>query len=154
MTLVKWNKPGNERVFGIPSLMDNIFGRDMEELFGFGHMLTNGKTTPSVNIKETKDSFMLEVAAPGMKKDDFNIEVEKNVLTISSEKESKNVVEEEGSHFTRREYSYSSFSRSFTLPQTTDSDRISASYVDGVLNVSIPKKEEAKEKPVQKIEVK
>ncbi len=104
---------------------------------------------PAVNIKETKENFQVELAAPGMKKDDFNVVLEKNLLKISSKKEEKN----EDGKFTRKEFSYQSFLRTFTLPNTVDSESIEASYQDGILKLMIPKKEEAKEKPVRTINV-
>ena len=107
---------------------------------------------PAVNVKENNEQFDLELAAPGMEKKDFNIEVDQNVLTISSEKEAK---EEENvaGLFTRREFSYHSFKRSFNLPETVDYGKIAASYKDGILSVVIPKKEEAKPQPVRKIAI-
>ena len=94
---------------------------------------------------------MLELAAPGLKKSDFKIEVTNNVLNISSEKESNKEENNEG--FSRKEFSYHSFSRSFNLPQSVNKDSITASYTDGVLSVSIPKREEAKEKPARLIDI-
>jgi HSP20 family protein len=104
-----------------------------------------------VNIKETKDGFEVEMAAPGMKKNDFKIELENNMLTISSETTNQNI-ENEGDRYSRREYSYQSFQRSFTLPrEVVDSEKINAKYEDGVLKLMIPKKEEAKQKPPRQI---
>lgn len=153
MTLVKWKNPVTEPVISIPSLIDDFFGRDMNELFGHGNLISGRKTLPAVNIKETKDKFFIEVAAPGMKKEDFKIELEKNILTISSETETENEENDGNRKYTRREFSYQTFMRTFTLPQAAEREKISASYVDGLLNISIPKKEEAKEKPARKIEV-
>lgn len=152
MTLIKWKKPAIEQGISLPSLMDDFLGRDMEELFGFGN-LASKRTSPAVNIKEGKDNFSIEVAAPGMKKEDFSIEVENNVLTISSETENKLDEKDSDGKYTRKEFSYRSFRRSFTLPESAETEKISASYVDGVLDISIPKKEEAKEKPSRRIEV-
>lgn len=154
MTLVKWKKPVTEPAVTIPSLIDSFFGRDMEELFGLGNLVFNRNTMPAVNIKETKENYSIEIAAPGMKKEDFNIEVENDVLAISSGMENSHEEKDMDGRYTRREFSYSSFRRNFTLPQTVDGEKISASYVDGVLNISIPKREEAKEKPSKRIEVK
>ena len=99
-------------------------------------------TIPAVNIKEDNDKFTLELAAPGMKKDDFHINVEKDVLTISSEREKEK--EEKKEDFARREFFYSSFKRSFNLPDTVDVENIKADYKNGILNISLPKKEETK----------
>jgi HSP20 family protein len=99
-------------------------------------------TMPAVNIVENKEDYMVSLAVPGMKKDDFNIDVEGNMLTISSEKEESK--EEKEDKYTRKEYNYSSFSRSFTLPDEVNKEKIEAKYEDGVLKLMLPKKEEAK----------
>jgi HSP20 family protein len=132
----------------MPSLVDEFFGRNLlDNVFDFN----TGVSTPSVNIVEGKDSFRIEVAAPGLTKDEFKIDLHNNVLNISSEKEEKK--EEKDEQYMRREFSYTSFSRSFTLPNTADTDKIAASYKEGVLNIEIPKKEEAKEKPKRLINI-
>jgi HSP20 family protein len=95
---------------------------------------------PAVNIKEENNKFVLEMAAPGLKKDDFNINLDNYVLTISSEK--KEEQKEDKDNYTRREFLYTSFSRSFTLPKTVDIDKIKADYKNGILTVTLPKKEE------------
>jgi HSP20 family protein len=92
------------------------------------------------------------MAAPGMKKEDFNLEIHNNVLTISSEKQTENKTEDD-KNVTRREFSYQSFSRSFTMPVIVDTDKISAAYENGILRVNIPKNEEAKPKPMKQIKV-
>ncbi len=112
--------------------------------------LINGKlmTVPAVNITDNKDDFMVSLAVPGMKKDDFKIDVEGNMITISCEKEeNKN---EKEIKFTRKEYNYYSFSRSFTLPDEILKDKIEARYEDGVLKLFLPKKEEAKKSVISK----
>jgi HSP20 family protein len=131
------------------SLFDRLFNNDM---FNRDFSETN-TTLPSVNIKENEDKFGVEVAVPGFNKKDFNIELNNNELIISSEKKEENQ-EQEGERYTRREFSYQSFRRSFTLPNTVDSDKISAHYKDGVLHVDIPKREEAKPKPAKQIAIK
>ncbi|NRB47852.1 MAG: Hsp20/alpha crystallin family protein [Saprospiraceae bacterium] len=105
---------------------------------------------PAVNIVENKDGFALEVAAPGLTKDDFNVSVEKNTLTISASKENK---QEEDGKYRRREFSYFTFKRSFHLPNTIDANNITAKYENGVLSLQLAKKEEAKEKPARTIEI-
>jgi HSP20 family protein len=95
---------------------------------------------PAVNIKEEKDKFVLEMAAPGMKKDDFQINLDNYQLTISSEK--KEEKKEKDDNYTRREFFYSTFSRSFTLPKSVDVEKIKADYKNGILSVVLPKKEE------------
>lgn len=97
---------------------------------------------PAVNIRESEDNFVLDVAAPGLKKEDFKINLDNNVLTISSEQ--KNESEEKNEKYTRKEFFFNAFSRSFTLPKTIDLDKIRADYKDGVLSISLPKREDAK----------
>jgi HSP20 family protein len=97
---------------------------------------------PAVNVAEHKDQYMVELAVPGMKKDDFKIDVDGNILTISSEKEETK--EEKEKKFTRKEYNYSSFSRSFTLPDEVNMEKIDAKYENGILKIALPRKEEAK----------
>jgi HSP20 family protein len=105
---------------------------------------------PPVNIVDKAGEFDVEIAVPGMKKDDFHVTCENGYLTIRAEREEKK--EEKEKNYTRREYNYSSFERSFSLPETVKADQVKAKYEDGVLKISIPKKEEAKAKP--KLEVK
>jgi HSP20 family protein len=109
-------------------------------------------TIPSVNIKENDDEFEVELAAPGLVKSDFNIELNKDLMTISSEKKTENETNE-GKQFARREFSYQSFSRSFYLPNSADAEKIKARYENGILKVSIPKKEEAKPRPAKQISI-
>ena len=109
-------------------------------------------TVPAVNITETKDDYKVSLAIPGMKKDDFKVAIEGNMLTISSEKEENK--EEKEKTYTRKEYNYSSFSRSFTLPNEVSKEKIEATYVDGVLTLVLPRKEEAKKAMTTSIKVK
>src|ERR1700754_5133270 len=97
---------------------------------------------PAVNIAETENEFHIELAVPGLKKDDFKISLDKNVLSVSAEKKTENV--DESKQYSKREYSYNSFVRSFTLPESADHGKINAEYTDGVLKLSVTKKEEAK----------
>lgn len=106
---------------------------------------------PAVNISEKEDDFMLELAVPGMQKSDFKINLDNNVLTISSEKEDES--EEKTEKYSRREFCYSSFSRSFTLPKSINFDKIKADYKDGVLKVNLPKREDAKVALNRQIEI-
>ncbi|MDD3489370.1 MAG: Hsp20/alpha crystallin family protein [Paludibacter sp.] len=135
----------------VPSLFDRFFDGDMFDWSNRNFSNTN-TTIPSVNIKENADAFMVEVAAPGFEKGDFKIELNLNTLSISSEKKVE-AETKEGEVFTKREFSYQSFSRSFTLPQIADGDRIEANYQNGILTVLIPKREEAKPKPARMIEI-
>jgi HSP20 family protein len=112
---------------------------------------TDWTTSPAVNIAETKDGFRIEVAAPGLNKEDFHINVDKNVLLISSEKETSSETKEE--KYYRKEFSYNSFKRSFSLPEDVDAEKIKAAHANGVLTVFIPKQDEAKEKPARVISI-
>lgn len=132
-----WSDPFN-RFFR--NDMMNLWNRDIE-------------TVPSLNISEEKDKYKVELAAPGLKKEDFNIDVNGNLVTISSEKESETKDEKENGSYSRREYNYSSFSRSFTLPENTDTDSVKATYADGVLCLDIPKKKPSFENNSKKIKV-
>ena len=129
-----------------PSLMNELFKPDW-----FGGMENFNGDLPAVNIKEGEKDFMLELAAPGRKKDDFNIEIDNDVLTVSYEV--KHEEKKEAENYTRREFTHSAFTRSFTLPETVDVDKIDAKYEDGILTVALPKKEEALPKPKRMIEL-
>jgi HSP20 family protein len=134
-----------------PSLFDRFFDTDLFDWSNRNY--SNTRTTlPSVNIKESNDYFEVEMAAPGFTKNDFKIELVHDLLTISSEKEIENETKE-GQQFSLREFSYQSFSRSFTLPNTADSEKIGAKYEDGILRIIIPKKEEARPKPARQIAI-
>ena len=106
---------------------------------------------PAANIQEQDDAFRIELAVPGMHKEDFRVNVDNGTLTISSEKEERN--EEEEDQYTRREFSYRSFRRSFALPDTVKDDDIEAKYEDGVLRLTLPKKEEAQQAPRKEIAI-
>ncbi len=135
-----------------PVLFNDFFTRDMYD-WNQSNFSNSGTTVPSVNIKETKETFEVELAAPGMKKDDFKIHLDGNLLTISSESDS-GFEEQEESIYSRKEFSYQSFQRSFTLPKdVVDSDKINAKYEGGVLHLTIPKREEAKQKPPRLIQI-
>jgi HSP20 family protein len=131
---------------------DDFFNRGMIN-WGTSNFSNSDTTLPAVNIKETENSYEVEMAAPGMKKEDFKIELDNNVLTISSEK-SEEWKDNGKDKYSRREFSYQSFQRSFSLPkEVVDEDKIEARYKDGVLLLSIPKQEKAKQKPPRKIEI-
>jgi len=136
----------------LPSMFDRFFEGDLFDWSNRNFSLTN-TTLPSVNIKENSDEFKVEVAAPGFEKGDFKLELNHDVLTISSEKQIENETKED-ERYSKREFSYQSFTRSFTLPHSADSERIDATYDNGILFVSIPKKEESKPKPSRMIEIK
>lgn len=143
-------KIGNT-IFGVPALFDDFVNR---ELFNWGNSnFSSTRTTlPSVNIKETSEGYEVEVAAPGMEKKDFKVTLENNLLTISSIKEHRQEKNEQV--YTRKEFSYQSFHRAFELPKNVvNEDAITARYENGILHLSIPKKEEAKQKAPRMIEI-
>jgi len=132
----------------LPSFNNELFGDD---LFARFFETPANTTMPAVNIKEGKEDYTIEVAAPGFEKKDFKIDLNNNILELSSEKEEKN--EENGEKTMRCEFRYASFKRYFTLPDSVESDKIKATYKDGILNVVIPKKEEAKVRPARQISI-
>ncbi len=129
-----------------PTLMNEFFKPDW-----LGGLENSEATLPAVNIKEDEKAFHLELAIPGKSKEDFNVEVDKDVLTISMETKTEDEKTEE--NYTRREFSYTSFKRSFTLPETVNSEKIKASYKEGILSFELPKKDEALPKPKRMIEI-
>ena len=134
--------------FAGPSYLNGFFGKDL--FHEFNNPAFAG-TVPAVNVVESKEGFRIEVAAPGLQKSDFKLNLEKNQLTNSAEKEQKE--ENTNEKYTRKEFKYTSFQRTFTLPNTVDGDRIEANYADGILSIALPKREEAKEKPARLIEI-
>ena len=139
----------NENYF--PSFFDRFWNNELMD-WNHSNFSSTDTSLPAVNVKETHDDFTIEVAAPGMRKNDFKINFKNNVLTISSEK--KNSSEEKNETYTRREFSYQSFQRSFTVPENVVmSDKISAKYNDGILNVILPKREEVKPQPEREIKI-
>lgn len=144
MTLLRFTSPY------LPSF-DHFFENNLFDWSNSNYSSTN-TTLPSVNIQEKAEDFLVEVAAPGLSKEDFKIELEQDLLTISSEKENEKETEE-NKRYTRKEYSYQSFSRSLSLPKTIDGEKISAKYENGILRISLPKKEDAKIKPPREISI-
>ncbi len=136
----------------LPSLLEDFFNRDWAD-----SKLANGTysaTLPAVNVRETNDDFIIDVAAPGMKRDEFKVELDNNVLTISSQREEKQEQQDEDRNYTRMEFNYQSFQRSFTLPENkVEGEKISARYVDGILHITVPKKDDAKVKPIKQITI-
>ena len=137
----------------IPSLFEDFILRDMLDS-SRNNWKPNGASMPAVNVGETNDALTIEVAAPGMKREDFHVELDNNVLTISASVEEKKDKELEHGMYTRKEFSYQSFQRSFELPEDkVDGEKISAKYKEGILYITIPKREEAKIKPPKQISV-
>ena len=137
----------------IPSLLNDFF---MDEWFDSSNRnwRSAGATLPSVNVRETNDDFLIDVAAPGMNRDDFKVELDNNILSISAELEVKNETSNDNEKYNRREFNYQSFQRSFSLPENkVEGAKISAKYKDGILHVTVPKSENAKIKPARRITI-
>ena len=147
MTLV--NVPNVNRKRQNGGFLDSFFANDFLRP-AFQDRVFNG-TVPAVNVAETANGYRIEVAAPGLDKSDFKLSLEKDVLTIKVEKiKSSEEVEDK---YLRREYAYNAFERSFQLPKTIDQEKIDAKYESGVLHLSLPKREEALDKPTREITI-
>lgn len=142
---------------GLPTLFSDLLnpssflGRDMFDFDSSPVPARLGITVPTANIKETPKEFKLELAAPGLERKDFSIEINNHTLTVSAEKEQEKNEEENG--YSKKEYSFNSFCRTFSLPDNIKESKIEAKYDKGVLRISIPKEKETVVKPVHKIEV-
>jgi HSP20 family protein len=132
----------------LPSLVEEFFNHELPYSWNRNWATIS---TPAVNIVESKDEYRIEVAAPGLNREDFKINLENNEMTISANKEVNK--EEKDETYTRREFGYSSFSRTFTLPETVVGEKIKAEHKDGILTIHVPKKEEAKPKPAREIAI-
>lgn len=137
MSLVKFNNGKNSNAL-VPGI-DDIFESFFNDSFFSDRMVSR---VPAVNICETQDHYNIELAAPGLKKEDFRIQLDRNILTISVEQKSENT--EKNRKYNKREFNYTSFVRSFALPESADDAHIEAEYHDGVLKIDVAKKEEAK----------
>ncbi|AYL97361.1 Hsp20/alpha crystallin family protein [Mucilaginibacter celer] len=137
MTLVKFNPAKNNGSLmpGFNDVFDSIFNDTF-----FNDRLTS--RVPAANISETEDHYHVELAAPGLKKEDFKLSLDRNVLNVSVDQQSQN--NDNHKNYSKREYSYTSWVRSFTLPESANPDNIEATYTNGVLNIDIAKREEAK----------
>lgn len=144
MSLIRWT-PESNLFPSISNWMEDFFADDWVK------PSVKGISIPAVNVSENKDAFKLKVAAPGFNKEDFKLEVKNGCLIISGE--TKKETEEKDEKFTRQEYAYTTFTRSFTLPENVNGDSISAQYADGILKVLLPKSK-TEEKPTQQIVVK
>ncbi|WP_448700173.1 Hsp20/alpha crystallin family protein [Mucilaginibacter sp. AW1-3] len=136
MTLVKF---ANGHKNGFNPLFTDVFDSILNDTFLSDKLVSK---TPAVNIAEGENGYDIELAAPGLKKEDFKISVEKNVLSVAVEKKAENT--EETKKYSKKEYSYASFVRNFTLPESADQSKIAAEYTDGILSINVAKKEEAK----------
>jgi HSP20 family protein len=134
------------------TLLEDVFGKD---IIGDGFNNYGGQSNlPSVNIKETDEAYEMEMAVPGMAKEDFTIQLNNNSLIISAQKEHKEEEDNRSERYTRKEFSYHSFSRTFKLPEgLIQGDKIEAKYENGILSITVPKTEEAKPKPSRQIEI-
>jgi HSP20 family protein len=147
--VVKRNQHGLGNFPAWTSFIDELFNEELSNVKNIN--FNNGMTAPKVNIKESVDAYTLEMAVPGFKKSDFIVDLENETLSVSAE--IKNEEERKDDNYTRKEFSYASFKRTFVLPETVEEDKIEARYTDGILSLNIPKKEEAKPKPARTIEI-
>lgn len=144
MSIINWKRGDVLPLFN--TMVENFFASDND----FESWWKGGKTMPAVNVIEHEANYLMEVAAPGMKKEDFNVEVKEGMIIINAH--SKRETETKEENFTRREFSYTNFTRSFRLPENVKADNIVANYEDGVLSIQLPKKElSTPEKDVKKI---
>jgi HSP20 family protein len=153
--VMKLARRSNNLFPAVPSLMDEFLGNDLSRWFDNEPFFSRvNVSVPAANIKETEASYEVELAAPGLKKDDFHVQLDNNVLIISSENKSEKEEKDDKGNYTRREFNYQSFSRSFKLPENTvNTEKIQANYEHGVLKILLPKKEEAQVKPVREIKI-
>jgi HSP20 family protein len=156
MSLIKWN----DKDFGFPSSitswMDDMFSRDFfgKDFTGMVEKLGRmGTSVPAVNIHETPEAYSIEVAAPGMQKDAFDISLKDKMLTVSSQSKQEKEEKDEEKNFLRKEFSFNSFSRSFNLPENVDAEKVLARYEEGMLHITLPKKENQPEAAGRKIQV-
>lgn len=140
------SKPAN-------TLLDDFFSRDIFD-WTDRNFTTLGSNLPSANLRETENKLIVELAAPGLKKEDFKVEIDNNTLLISSEKQEEKEESRKKENFVRKEFNYQSFYRSFYLPDYVDENKIEAVYKDGILNVTIPKKEGSNKKLTKTISIK
>ncbi len=138
MTLVKFNE-GKSRTSLMRPGFDDVFESIFNDTFLSDRMVSR---VPAVNISETDGFYHIELAAPGLKKEDFKLNLDRDVLTISAEKQNEQM--ENDKKYNKREYSYTSFVRSFTLPDSADDDGIEAEYNDGVLRINVAKRADAR----------
>jgi HSP20 family protein len=146
MNLMKYNP-----MFGgksdLSSIIDDFFNRSLPDVIGSDFVMSR----PSVNVKDFENEYVIELAAPGLEKDNFDLKIEKDSLVISASKEDKK--EESGDNYSRREFNFSSFSRRFALPENLNLDTIAATYDKGILTVRLPKTDHIKTENVRKIEI-
>ncbi|MNS18971.1 18 kDa heat shock protein [compost metagenome] len=137
----------------VNTLLDDFFSRDIFD-WTDKNFSAMGSNLPSVNLKETDKKIEVELAAPGMKKEDFKVEIDNNMLMISSEKEEEKEEKRKKDNYIRKEFNYQSFFRSFSLPEYVDENKVEANYKDGILHIDIAKKEGSNKKIAKKIDIK
>ena len=150
---VKDSKKPTETNFNLlpslPSWFDDILGKGLGTEFMSN--FNTGITLPAVNVINSDNEFLIDMAVPGLKKSDFDINIDNNILSIGVESKTESNVKKE--NYTRREFGYSSFKRTFTIPDSVNTDEISADYADGILKIHLPKRDEAKRKPIKQIKL-
>ena len=146
MSLITYNPFATKSV---GNFFDDFFNRGITDFVGSDFSVS----TPSVNVVETENSYRVEVAAPGLEKQDFEVSIDNGSLNISARKEHQEEVKD-GDKYMRREFNFTSFTRSFQLPDTVKADDIAANYENGVLKITLPKKEEAKIEAAKVIDIK
>ena len=149
MNIMKFRRPSHN--YAMSSFFDDFFNNDLLEIGRNNFSMTR---KPFTNIIENDDDYIIELAIPGVKKDDVDIKVEKDQLIISSVREETSEEEDNDKNYTKREFNYSSFRQAFHLPEVIDSEKISASYEDGILKVKLDKKETSVEKAPRSISIK
>jgi HSP20 family protein len=149
MTIVKFHRPV-ARTNGFP-FVSQMMSEMLERMDNSRFSADGWDTFPRTNVIENETEFVLQIAVPGMNKEHFSIDIEKDVLTLSASKDQN---ESDELNYLRREFDYSSFSKTFRLPETVDSEKINANYENGILTVSLCKKDSAIPQPPRKIEVK
>ena len=137
----------------VNTLFDDFFSKDVFD-WSDKNFTAIGSNLPSVNLKETDNKLEVDLAAPGMKKEDFKVEIDNNMLMISSERKEEKEETRKKDNYVRKEFNYQSFCRTFTLPEYIDESKVEASYKDGILHIDITKKENGKKKAHQTIAIK
>jgi HSP20 family protein len=146
MSIIKYDSFAPAR--GFKNVFDDFFNRNLADYFGNEFTIS----TPSVNVVEKEDHYRIEVAAPGLDKQDFEVSVDKGYLNISAKRENQSETKDE--KYTRREFNYTSFQRSFQLSDHVNADNIVANYDKGVLSITLPKREEVKTSATRTIDIK
>jgi len=145
MTLLRTYHPA----FSMPNLVNKFFNMDPAEFFGNDNL---NFSLPAINVSETDDAYRIELAAPGLTKKDFKVNLDNDLLTIEATNENEKV--DKTDNYVRKEFDFTSFKRSFTIPEDVDAEKLNAVYENGILNLTLPKKEEAKVKPAREIKIK